>query len=58
MKMVDRIEELSKDPDIVSFYDEANLETAKNLLEEHISIDIISKATGLSKEEILSLKNE
>ena len=93
MKMVDKIEELSKDPDIVSFYDEdkldklaksyaehmakeegiaegiaqgkaegkalgkieANLETARNLLVMNMSTSDISKATGLSKEEIESL---
>ena len=34
---------------------EANLETAKKLLDEKIDIDIIVKATGLTKEEILNI---
>ena len=34
---------------------EANLETAKKLLDEKIDIDIIIKATGLTKEEILNI---
>ena len=33
-----------------------SLEIAKNLLKQNIAIDIISKATGLSSEEIESLK--
>ena len=37
---------------------EANLEIAKNLLDINMSIDNISKVTGLSKEEILALKND
>ncbi|MDO4975140.1 MAG: hypothetical protein Q4E61_02335 [Alphaproteobacteria bacterium] len=37
---------------------EANIETAKNLLKMNMSINDISKATGLSEEEILSLKND
>ena len=35
---------------------ERNLEVAKNLLKQNIAIDIISKATGLTLEEIEKLK--
>lgn len=35
---------------------ERNLEVAKNLLKQNITIDIISKATGLTQEEIEKLK--
>ena len=35
---------------------ESTLETAKALLKENVSIDIISRTTGLTKEEINSLK--
>ena len=35
---------------------EANEETAKRMLELGLEIEIIEKATGLSKEEILRLK--
>ena len=35
---------------------ENTLETAKALLKENVSIDIISRTTGLTKEEINSLK--
>jgi len=34
---------------------ENKIETAKNMLKENISIDIISKVTGLTKEEIEKL---
>ena len=37
---------------------EANLETAKKLLDEKIDIDIIIKATGLTKEEILNINKK
>ena len=37
---------------------EANLETAKKMLDLNISIKDISSVTGLSKEEIESLKND
>ncbi len=36
---------------------ERNLEIAKNMLKENIEIEIISKVTGLSKEEIVKLKD-
>ena len=42
---------LAKDEGI----EQANKKTAKALLKENVSIDIISKSTGLSKETILSL---
>ena len=35
---------------------ESILETAKKLLKEKVNIDIISKCTGLTKEEINNLK--
>ena len=35
---------------------DSKLEIAKSLLQQNISIDVISKATGLSNEEILELK--
>ena len=35
---------------------ESILETTRNLLEEKVNIDTISKCTGLSKEEINNLK--
>ena len=35
---------------------ERNMEIAKNLLKQNVAIDIISNATGLSPEEIKSLK--
>lgn len=37
---------------------EAIIETAKNLLKETIPLEIIMKATGLSKKEILDIKNK
>ena len=36
---------------------ERNLDIAKNLLKQNIAIDIISKATGLTQEEIEKLKD-
>ena len=36
---------------------EKSIEIAKNLLQQNISIDVISKATGLSNEEILKLQS-
>ena len=38
--------------------EKANLETAKKLLDEKIDIDIIVKATGLTKEEILNINKK
>ena len=35
---------------------DSKLEIAKSLLQQNISIDVISKATGLSNKEILELK--
>ena len=36
---------------------ERNIEVAKNMLLENVTLDLIQKITKLSKEEILNLKN-
>ena len=48
--------ELAEEKGISIGKDEAKLEDAKNFLKLGVEVDIISKATGLSKEKILSLK--
>ena len=77
-KIIDKVEELSKDDEIISLndeYDRAELdkvsarnlgieqgrldgikETAKNMLKDNLDIKTICKYTGLSKEEVESLK--
>ena len=53
MGKVDCIVEMRKEE-----YDEAMLNAAKNFLMEGISIDIVSKCTGLSIEETINLKKK
>ncbi|MDE4733651.1 MULTISPECIES: hypothetical protein [Providencia] len=36
--------------------EEANIATARNLLEQGVSIEIIMKSTGLSREKLISLQ--
>ncbi len=85
-KIIDKVEELSKDDEIISLNDEydraeldkvsarnlgieqgiiqgkaegikeRNIAIAKNMLKEALDVDLISKVTGLSKEEVESLK--
>ena len=76
--MVGKLEDLSKDPDVMSYYDEQKLEemgqrlnleeareeghrttlieTAKKMLNKHMSIDDIIDITNLTKEEVENLK--
>ena len=53
MGKVDCIVEMRKEE-----HDEAMLNAAKNFLMEGISIDIVSKCTGLSIEETINLKKK
>ena len=52
----ERLNELAKDI-VQSKVDESKLETAKNLLKINISPEQIAMATGLSLEQVTSLKN-
>ena len=81
-KIIDKVEELSKDDEIISLNDEydraeldkvsarnlgieqgriegikqTKIETARNMLNKNFSISDICDVTGLSKEEVESLK--
>ena len=85
-KIIDKVEELSKDDEIISLNDEydraeldkvsarnlgieqgiiqgkaegikeRNIAIAKNMLKEALDANLISKVTGLSKEEVEKLK--
>ena len=46
----------AKEDGIKEGIEKSRKEIAKNMLKEKISIEVISKATGLTKEEIESLK--
>ena len=46
----------AKEEGIKEGKEEANMETARKLLKENVSIDVIIKTTGITKEQIETLK--
>ena len=54
--ILDPIERYMRDEAIKQGIEQGKLDTAKNMLDEGMSVDLIVRVTGLSEEDILNVK--